>query len=624
MDEQYDGLMTEFENIPKGKVYEIGDAQARSDIDDLKSDVQDLQDTKVDKETGKGLSTNDYTTAEKIKLSGIEENSEVDNVWVCVVDEVHPSVGSNSIIDIYSHTVGRRLRRSLAPRFNEGDMVRVYFNGVDVEGAIITDLSVFRLIINEVYESGEEPYDPYSLQVGRRYFDLYSQRDFTFIQEGNSLQLKMVYTQASEEMRGEVMLSSDTNSSSDVVAATSKAVKLVKDMIPQDASEVPYDGTNSGLSATDVQSAIDEIDPEIYIENKEFWQSILEVQEYSGLSYYSAGDIVRYQDRLYVSKQDNNRGAVPSSSPTWWDGISLEDFVTYQEVDKKIVDGMANKIDKQDGVGYGSLKVTCPSGTVTSPAIIGTTLDHANDVSIGAGTISSGNSFGNYSIWLESNRNVNPNTVGLYAKSYSGNKVTLCEMVNEGQGDVLSGELVYSAGSNIQIANGVISATDTVYSAGENIEISNTNEIKAVINKIMGYTLYEKGDEFSGWRFNGLGGILTNTQKDLYVYVPAPFCPSIPNTYDLTLRMSVRHSDGGYPFIYGTNVSINGTPNQVTNGTNMSGLELVEFQDLSRSGFTLHLRFYNALQKVQNVTNNPITNNTPIGVFLVMSGSFST
>jgi len=33
--------------------------------------------TKVDKETGKGLSTNDYTTAEKNKLAGIASGAEV-------------------------------------------------------------------------------------------------------------------------------------------------------------------------------------------------------------------------------------------------------------------------------------------------------------------------------------------------------------------------------------------------------------------------------------------------------------------------------------------------------------------------------------------------------------------
>lgn len=38
----------------------------------VKSDISDLKSDKVDKVSGKGLSTNDYTTAEKTKLSGIE------------------------------------------------------------------------------------------------------------------------------------------------------------------------------------------------------------------------------------------------------------------------------------------------------------------------------------------------------------------------------------------------------------------------------------------------------------------------------------------------------------------------------------------------------------------------
>ena len=42
-----------------------------------KSDVDTALGGKVDKETGKGLSTNDYTTAEKTKLAGIAEGAEV-------------------------------------------------------------------------------------------------------------------------------------------------------------------------------------------------------------------------------------------------------------------------------------------------------------------------------------------------------------------------------------------------------------------------------------------------------------------------------------------------------------------------------------------------------------------
>ena len=47
------------------------------DIDE-KDETQDAEiENKVDKVEGKGLSTNDYTTAEKEKLSGIEDGAEV-------------------------------------------------------------------------------------------------------------------------------------------------------------------------------------------------------------------------------------------------------------------------------------------------------------------------------------------------------------------------------------------------------------------------------------------------------------------------------------------------------------------------------------------------------------------
>lgn len=46
----------------------------------IHEEIEALQialDAKVDKVEGKGLSTNDYTTAEKEKLSGIEDGAEV-------------------------------------------------------------------------------------------------------------------------------------------------------------------------------------------------------------------------------------------------------------------------------------------------------------------------------------------------------------------------------------------------------------------------------------------------------------------------------------------------------------------------------------------------------------------
>ena len=44
---------------------------------DVQDAIDELSSEKVDKEVGKGLSTNDYTDAEKAKLAGIEANAEV-------------------------------------------------------------------------------------------------------------------------------------------------------------------------------------------------------------------------------------------------------------------------------------------------------------------------------------------------------------------------------------------------------------------------------------------------------------------------------------------------------------------------------------------------------------------
>lgn len=54
----------------------IADIKDGTNIDSF-SDVEAALNDKVDKETGKGLSTNDYTTVEKTKLAGIAEGAEV-------------------------------------------------------------------------------------------------------------------------------------------------------------------------------------------------------------------------------------------------------------------------------------------------------------------------------------------------------------------------------------------------------------------------------------------------------------------------------------------------------------------------------------------------------------------
>ena len=68
-------------------------AKATSDIAELQGEVSTLKTTvanKVDKITGKGLSTNDYTTTEKNKLAGLSnyDDTEVRNLITSLTSRV--------------------------------------------------------------------------------------------------------------------------------------------------------------------------------------------------------------------------------------------------------------------------------------------------------------------------------------------------------------------------------------------------------------------------------------------------------------------------------------------------------------------------------------------------------
>lgn len=76
---------TTAEKAKLSNLFNYDDTLVKSDISDLKSD-------KVDKVNGKGLSTNDYTTAEKTKLSGIEAEANK-----TVVDSSLSSTSTNPV-----------------------------------------------------------------------------------------------------------------------------------------------------------------------------------------------------------------------------------------------------------------------------------------------------------------------------------------------------------------------------------------------------------------------------------------------------------------------------------------------------------------------------------------------
>ena len=77
---------------PDGNFYVLDTQHIKHNGNELKSALNGINtdiSNKVDKETGKGLSTNDFTTAEKNKLSGIETNAN---------NYVHPTSSGNKHI----------------------------------------------------------------------------------------------------------------------------------------------------------------------------------------------------------------------------------------------------------------------------------------------------------------------------------------------------------------------------------------------------------------------------------------------------------------------------------------------------------------------------------------------
>lgn len=66
-------------------------------VQDVEEDIESILAEKVDKEEGKGLSSNDYTTAEKAKLSGIATGAEVNVIENIKVNDVSQTVTNKEV-----------------------------------------------------------------------------------------------------------------------------------------------------------------------------------------------------------------------------------------------------------------------------------------------------------------------------------------------------------------------------------------------------------------------------------------------------------------------------------------------------------------------------------------------
>jgi hypothetical protein len=105
--------------------------------------ILSVLDTKVDKITGKGLSTADYTTAEKIKLSGIEKNATAVGKNVTagngaeIFNNYDPKYG-NTASGNYSHAEGYGTTASGSHSHAEGIGARASGGSSHAEGSITT------------------------------------------------------------------------------------------------------------------------------------------------------------------------------------------------------------------------------------------------------------------------------------------------------------------------------------------------------------------------------------------------------------------------------------------------------------------------------------------------------
>lgn len=150
------------------------DTVARADIEAIKDgttidsfgDVETELDNKVDKETGKGLSTNDYTTAEKEKLSGVESGADVNKINSIKVNGTTVSPDNNKIIsltiptkasDISALPDSTKYAASLSFSINTSTFVMtaqlVDQNGDNLGDAQTIDLPLESVVVNGSYDN---------------------------------------------------------------------------------------------------------------------------------------------------------------------------------------------------------------------------------------------------------------------------------------------------------------------------------------------------------------------------------------------------------------------------------------------------------------------------------------
>ncbi len=112
-----------------------------------KTEINNLLDTKIDKVTGKGLSTEDYTTAEKTKLAGIESEA---NKTVVV-----QTIGSSTTDVMSQNAVSTQLDSKATTALYTGTLLSSgwsssapYTQTLSIQGILSTDVPVVDVVLS--------------------------------------------------------------------------------------------------------------------------------------------------------------------------------------------------------------------------------------------------------------------------------------------------------------------------------------------------------------------------------------------------------------------------------------------------------------------------------------------
>lgn len=202
---------------------------------------------KVDKVSGKGLSTNDYTTAEKNKLAGIETGAQVNNIFVAVYIGAHNNAGNTPYADINAaYQAGKRL----LCWNSASNALRLY----TLNGFNATD-KIFKF--TACGGSGEDILEVSFAYLEGNINDTECRTNNYLLAKRNHASSDTTYGTGTSSNYGHVKLSASTSSTSGVndgVAATPSAVKAVKDIADSKYSipsgGVPYSDMSSGVKAS--------------------------------------------------------------------------------------------------------------------------------------------------------------------------------------------------------------------------------------------------------------------------------------------------------------------------------------------------------------------------------------